>query len=478
VFRNIESMIFFVCLLVRLGAAQELCEVLSFLGRCVNNANECQGLAVDPMFSPCSSMRACCLPGNCRQTVPAGVQAAGFCRTNDSQCLGPKLAVAASTGCEGFVPLSPQTFECCVAGAPPVKNLAPACGETVPFDVFDFVREANTVFDWGEPAVLKIDAAPGQSSARLVFPLPTAEYLIALRPACEADGVGPYTVAIGAVSFAPVQCAAGCAAVACDGPPLVVANSALVPSGATIRVRSSSTNATYLGRWSSLAFTRICTPAPTPAPTPMPPTPVPTSAPTPAPTPAGATAAPVPMPAPTPAPTPVPPTAANSPTTAPTNASTTAAATSTTSTSATVIGATTLTTSAQSSPTLTTSGLSSSTNMVALIAGAVVGSLLFLAHVALFIFFFVRRRNSKAGSVAMMPARSGDNEMVSARNEYGQLPGPESHYAVTAATFNAGVPQGSNYTNMPTPESPYAVTATDFKAGVSQASNYSEMPES
>jgi hypothetical protein len=509
VFRDIESMIFFVCFLASFGAAQELCEVLSFLGRCVNNANECLGLTVDPMFSPCSSSRACCLPGNCRQTVPAGVQAAGFCRTNDSQCLGPKLAVAASTGCEGFVPLSPQTFECCVAGAPPVKNLAPACGEMVPFDVFDFVREANTVFDWGEPAVLKIDAAPGQSSARLVFPLPTAEYLIALRPACEADGVGPYTVVIGAASFAPVQCAAGCAAVACDGPPLVVANSALVPSGATIRVRSSSTNATYLGRWSSLAFTRICTPAPTPAPTPVPPTPlptpapptpvptpapptpaptpaptpvpptpVPTSAPTPAPTPAGATAAPVPMPAPTPAPTPVPPTAANSPTTAPTNASTTAAATSTTSTSATVIGATTLTTSAQSSPTLTT-GLSSSTttNMVALIAGVVVGSLLFLALVALVV-FFIRRRNSKAGSVAMMPARSGDNEMVSARNEYGQLPGPESHYAVTAATFNAGIPQGSNYTNMPTPESPYAVTAADFKAGVSQASDYSEMPES
>jgi hypothetical protein len=257
-------------------AVQEVCEVLSFLGRCVNNANECQGLAVDPMFSPCSGARACCLPGNCRQTVPAGVQAAGFCRTNDLPCLGPKLALAASTGCEGFVPLLPQTFECCVAGAPPVKNLAPACGETVPFDVFDFVREANTVFDWGEPAVLKIDAAPGQSSARLVFPLPTAEYLIALRPACEADGVGPYTVAIGAASFAPVQCAAGCTAVACDGPPLVVANSALVPSGATIRVRSSSTNATYLGRWSSLAFTRICTPAPTPAPTPVPPTPAPT----------------------------------------------------------------------------------------------------------------------------------------------------------------------------------------------------------
>jgi hypothetical protein len=460
-------MLFLLCLLVRLGAAQELCEVLSFLGRCVNNANECQGLAVDPMFSPCSSMRACCLPGNCRQTVPAGVQAAGFCRTNDSQCLGPKLAVAASTGCEGFVPLSPQTFECCVAGAPPVKNLAPACGETVPFDVFDFVREANTVFDWGEPAVLKIDAAPGQSSARLVFPLPTAEYLIALRPACEADGVGPYTVAIGAASFAPVQCAAGCTAVACDGPPLVVANSALVPSGATIRVRSSSTNATYLGRWSSLAFTRICTPAPTPV--------------------AGSpcntytscaqcinmaltqrscrfcgsacqesASVCFVMPSiigggvcPTPAPTPVPtPTAANSPTTATTKASTIAAvtttstsptaidtttastiaatttattATTTTPTSATAIGATTSTTSAQSSVTPTTADLAS-TNMVAststpmdntpLIAGAVGGSLLFLAFVAL-VAFLVRRHKS-----APVVARASQPSELRSANEY------------------------------------------------------------
>jgi hypothetical protein len=118
------------------------------------------------------------------------------------------------------------------------------------------------------------------------------------------------------------------------------------------------------------------------------------------------------------------------------------------------------------------------TDNTPLIAGAVVGSLLFLALVALVV-FFIRRRNSKAGSATAtaMPARSGDNEMVSARNDYGQLPGPESHYAVTAATFKAGIPQGSNYANMPK-ESPYAVTAADFKAGVSQASNYSEMPES
>jgi hypothetical protein len=77
-----------------------------------------------------------------------------------------------------------------------------------------------------------------------------------------------------------------------------------------------------------------------------------------------------------------------------------------------------------------------------------------------------------------MPARSGDNEMVSARNDYGQLPGPESPYVSTAAAFKAGIPHASNYTNMPKPESPYAVTAADFKAGVSQASNYSEIPES
>jgi hypothetical protein len=118
-----------------------------------------------------------------------------------------------------------------------------------------------------------------------------------------------------------------------------------------------------------------------------------------------------------------------------------------------------------------------STDNTPLIVGAVVGSLLFLAVVALVV-FFVRRRNSKAGSAATMPARSSENDMVSARNDYGQLPGPESHYASTAAAFKAGIPQGSNYTNIPKSESPYAVTAADFKAGVSQASNYSEIPES
>jgi hypothetical protein len=81
-----------------------------------------------------------------------------------------------------------------------------------------------------------------------------------------------------------------------------------------------------------------------------------------------------------------------------------------------------------------------------------------------------------------MPARSGENEMVSARKDYGLLPSPESPYAATAAAFKAGIPQGSNYTNMPDisppkPESPYAVTVAEFKAGVSQATNYSEMPE-
>jgi hypothetical protein len=166
----------------------------------------------------------------------------------------------------------------------------------------------------------------------------------------------------------------------------------------------------------------------------------------------------------------------------------------TTTTSATVIGATTATRSAQVSTTTTTStssttfgAMSATTNAhvsstptdknnnTPLIAGAAVGSFMFLAVVTLLVFFFCRR-NSKAGSVAMMPARSGDYGMVSARNDYGQLSGPESPYAATAAAFKAGIPQGSSYTNIPK-ESRYAVTAADFKAGVSQASKYSEMPE-
>jgi hypothetical protein len=68
------------------------------------------------------------------------------------------------------------------------------------------------------------------------------------------------------------------------------------------------------------------------------------------------------------------------------------------------------------------------TDNTPLIAGAVGGSLLFLALVALVV-FFVRRRNSKAGASAAtaMPARSGENDMVSARNEYGQLPGVKTY---------------------------------------------------
>jgi len=68
------------------------------------------------------------------------------------------------------------------------------------------------------------------------------------------------------------------------------------------------------------------------------------------------------------------------------------------------------------------------TDNTPLIAGVVGGSLLFLALVALVV-FFVRRRNSKAGASAAtaMPARSGDNDMASARNEYGQLPGVKTY---------------------------------------------------
>jgi hypothetical protein len=73
------------------------------------------------------------------------------------------------------------------------------------------------------------------------------------------------------------------------------------------------------------------------------------------------------------------------------------------------------------------------TDNTPLIAGAVVGSLLLIALVALVV-FLVRRRNSKTGSVAAtaMPARSGENDMVSARNEYGQLPGVANAYGDVA----------------------------------------------
>ncbi len=63
-----------------------------------------------------------------------------------------------------------------------------------------------------------------------------------------------------------------------------------------------------------------------------------------------------------------------------------------------------------------------------LIVGVVVGSLLFLALVALIV-FLVRRRNSKAESVAATPAQPGG--MASARNEYGQLPGAKTYGDVT-----------------------------------------------
>jgi hypothetical protein len=89
-------------------------------------------------------------------------------------------------------------------------------------------------------------------------------------------------------------------------------------------------------------------------------------------------------------------TTANSPTTA-TNAPTTAAATTTTkSTSATAIGAT---------PT--------DTDNTPVIAGAVVGSLLFLALVALVVVFLVRRRKSAA-----VVARASQPSALRSANEY------------------------------------------------------------
>jgi hypothetical protein len=100
------------------------------------------------------------------------------------------------------------------------------------------------------------------------------------------------------------------------------------------------------------------------------------------------------------------------------------------------------------------------TDNTPVIAGAVVGSLLFLALVALVI-FFVRRRNSKAGSVAAtaMPARS---EMLSARNEYGQLPGSAKTYDDVAdvraiPANNYGNVNVSPKTEYDAPDSPFAL---------------------
>jgi hypothetical protein len=103
------------------------------------------------------------------------------------------------------------------------------------------------------------------------------------------------------------------------------------------------------------------------------------------------------------------------------DAATAAATTTTTSISANAIGETTSTTSAQLSTTPTTSDLSSSaTNMVAstptptdntpLIAGAVGGSLLFLALVALVVFLVRRRKSAAVDARASQPSelRSGN----------------------------------------------------------------------
>jgi hypothetical protein len=77
---------------------QELCETSNLIGRCVNQPDDCEGLSVAPMFSPCTGMRACCLPGNCRY----GAIGAGFCRTNDSQCAGSTVPAAQAMLSESF----------------------------------------------------------------------------------------------------------------------------------------------------------------------------------------------------------------------------------------------------------------------------------------------------------------------------------------------------------------------------------------
>jgi hypothetical protein len=75
-------------------------------------------------------------------------------------------------------------------------------------DVFEFTGETNIGFDWGEPAVYRIETTPGASAATLTFPLPTDNYRVELTPACESDAVGPYQVSIGATTFPNVTCAA------------------------------------------------------------------------------------------------------------------------------------------------------------------------------------------------------------------------------------------------------------------------------
>jgi hypothetical protein len=95
-----------------------------------------------------------------------------------------------------------------------------------------------------------------------------------------------------------------------------------------------------------------------------------------------------------------------------------------------------------------------STDNTPLIAGVVVGSLLFLAVIALVV-FFVRRRNSKA---ATMPARSGENGMASARNEYGQLPGIAKTYDDVADVRVAA----NNYGNAKVPKGEYDAADSPF----------------
>jgi hypothetical protein len=114
------------------------------------------------------------------------------------------------------------------------------------------------------------------------------------------------------------------------------------------------------------------------------------------------------------------------------------------------------------------------------VAGSLVGSLGFLAVVALAVFFFLRWRKSKAKSATEIRARSGDTQVVSARNEYGygQVAPLKSHYADGAAAFKEGLPQDSGYTQLRATETegPYAATAAAFKWGISEDSSYAQVP--